>query len=179
MHNDREVYKKIGYVIEQAIEKTTDEVLDILIDYIYHDVYGTGNPPHMYNPTFEFIDSWVKKIEGGNKYNEVIATIYSEANLMSYNPSEHIHGSFLSGDFREHMAEAIEEGLGYKYFPQVRSDGTKNPASQPRRFFSDTINALNRNGLLMKIFENAMADLGIELNKKNNTLNYLLDNEIV
>ena len=31
----------------------------------------------------------------------------------------------------------------------------------------------------MKIFENAMVDLGIELNKKNNTLNYLLDNEIV
>lgn len=179
MRNDREVYSVLNSVIKDALEATAGYVLGLIEINIMSDVYGNGNIPYVYDRTFEFLNSWMKDIEDNNKYNEVVATIFSNPDRMSFEPEEHIHGSYLSGDFREHMAEAIEEGLGYRYFPQIRRDGTQNPAGKPRPFFSHTVEALNRGGQLQKVFEREMLARGIELNKKNNTLNYALENEIV
>lgn len=179
MHNDREVYSVLNNIIKDALDATAGYVLGVIEYYIMHDVYGSGNIPHVYKRTNEFLNSWMKDIEDNNKYNEVIATIFSNSNLMSYDPETHTHGSYLSGDFREHMAEAIEEGLGYRYFPQIRSDGTKNPAGQPRPFFSDTVSELDRSGKLFSIFAKEMAARGLEINKKNNTIGYSLENEMI
>ena len=179
IRNDREALDVLNNVVADAIDATAGYILGVLEYYIMHDVYGNGNVPYVYDRTMEFLNSWVKDVEKGNKYGEVVATIFSDANLMSYDPDNHIHGSYLSGDFREHMAEAIEEGLGYRYFAQTRRDGTQNPAGKPRPFFSDTVAELNKGGQLEKIFEREMAARGIQLNRKNNTIGYMIDNEIV
>ncbi len=170
MRNDREVYNVLNNVIRDALDATAGYVLGVIESYVMKDVYGSGNIPHMYQRTNEFFNSWVKEVESSNRLDEVVATIFSDVDLMHYDPSNHIHGSYLSGDFREHMAEVIEEGLGYKYFPQTRKDGTQNPAGKPRRFFSHTINELNKSGQLKKIFEMEMKARGINIMRKNDVI---------
>ena len=94
MRNDNDVYKVLGNLIEKAIDETAGYVLGILQDYIYKDVYGNGNIPHEYVRTFEFLDSWITKVEKGGNLDEVVATIFSDHTLMTYKPETFTHGSY-------------------------------------------------------------------------------------
>ena len=101
-----------------------------------------------------------------NFTSTVIATIYNSPKKMRLDTENYIHGSPTSHDFRQYLAQSIEEGLGGHYwFPIKRADGSINPAAVKRPFFSETINYLKKNGKLFSLFEKKMANHGLLLSK--------------
>lgn len=174
MRNDRETYNVLNSIIKDAITSVAEYILGLIEINITQIVYGSGNIPKIYDRTWEFLDSWTKTVESDNRLNEVIATIFSDPSKMHYDYKKYIHGSIISGDMTEEMSRLIEEGLGGHFI-----FGDKHPAAKPRQFFKATINTLNRSGQLQKMFEREMAIRGIQLNKKSNTIGYMMDNEIL
>ena len=168
IRNENDLLNALNPILDEVVSKMADEILNILFDFIRADVYDKYEP-HMYNRTEEFLNSWISDVERKGRRKEVIAKIYNSPRKMSLDISNHIHGSPESHDFREHLKEAIEEGLGGHYwFPKYRRDGTRNPATIKRPFFTDTIKYLNKSGRLFKMFENEMAKHGLYVQKGKN-----------
>ena len=175
IRNENDLLNALNPIIDSVVREMVDEIMDILYDFIKTHVY-MNYQPHMYQRTEEFLDSWISEIDRKGRRKEVIAKIFDSPRKMSLDTSRYIHGSPTSNDFRAHLAEAIEEGLGGHYwFPKYRDDGSINPAYVKRPFFSDTIKYLEKNGRLFKMFEDGMAKRGLYV-KKGKTLGdeYLL-----
>lgn len=164
MRNDREVYNIVGGIIKDVINDMAEYILGLIEVNINQIVYGSGNIPKVYDRTWEFLNSWMKTVESSNSLNEVVATIFSEPSKMHCDKDNFIHGSKLanSGDMTAEMSMLIEEGLagnGKAIF------GTKHPGAKARPFFSATVKTLNRNGFLLKMFKEKMAQRGLEVKK--------------
>ena len=164
MRNDREVYNELNKVMTEVIEYMAEYVLGLIETNIYQIVYGSGNIPKVYERTWEFLDSWMKKVENDNRLNEVVATIFSDPSKMHFDPDNWVHGSYYGGsggnDRRSDMSRLIQEGLagtGEAIF------GTKHPGAKPRPFFDATIRTLNQNGFLLKMFKTEMEKRGFVL----------------
>lgn len=167
IRNNQELINALNPVIDQVMREMADEILDILYDYIDSEVYDK-HKPHLYDRTEEFLNSWVSSVERKGRMKEVIATIYNSPKKMRLDTENYIHGSPTSHDFRQYLAQSIEEGLGGHYwFPVKRADGSINPAAVKRPFFSETINYLKKNGKLFSLFEKKMANHGLLLSKGN------------
>ena len=166
IRNNNDLVNALNPVIDSVVEEMADWILDILFQYIWKDVYEDYKP-YVYNRTYEFLNSWVSEVERSGRYKETIATIFNSPAKMHYDTTRYIHGSPESNDFRQHLKEAIEEGLGGNYwFPYTRRDGSINPAIIHRHFFRDTVDYLSKGQRLLKMFEKKMAEHGILITKK-------------
>lgn len=169
IRNENDLLNAFNPILNDAIQEVADKILDILWDFIKEDVYDSYSHPSVYqraDSEHNFLNSWINSIEQKGRRKEIIATIFNSPRLMSLDSDHYVHGSPESHDFRAHLAEAIEEGLGGHYwFPEYRKDGSKNPAYEERPFFSDTIKYLERNGYLFKLFEQAMAKRGLYVHR--------------
>jgi hypothetical protein len=168
IRNDAELSKAIGMVVKDVINEMADEILNILYDFIKKDVYDKYQP-YVYKRTVfteNFLNSWVQDVKSTGSYKQTIAKIFDNPEKMVFDESRYAHGSPDSGDVREDMARIIEEGLGGHYwFPKYRRDGSINPATVKRPFFSDTIKYLEKNGRLFQMFEKGMAKRGLYVQK--------------
>ncbi len=169
IRNENDLLNAFNPVLDDVTRKMADEILDILWDFIKKDVYDAYSEPSVYqraDSEHNFLNSWIKEVERKGRRKETIAKIFDLPSKMSIDENSYIHGSPESHDFRQHLAEAIEEGLGGHYwFPEYRRDGTVNPAYEERPFFTDTVNYLTSNGRLFQMFEKEMAKYGLHVQK--------------
>ena len=87
--------------------------------------------------------------------NYVEAKVFSDPNLMIYNPEEHQHGDSVGTDRRENVLQYIEEGTDFDF---------GGNAQFPRHFWGVIENMLN-DGTLDSVFESLMAQNGINFIK--------------
>lgn len=161
IRNENDLLNVFNPILDDVIQELADKILDILWDFIKKDVYDSYVEPSVYSRTYDFLNSWINEIERKGRRKEVIAKIFNSPKLMSLDWENYVHGSPESHDFRQHLAEAIEEGLGGNYwFPH-------NAAYEERPFFSDTIKYLEQNGYLFKLFEQAMAKRGLYVHRSH------------
>ena len=164
LKNDLEVKQKFYEVLQKVTQEMADYIVDKIKDYILEDVYYKYQPS-MYlrsDNNENFLNSWISEVEKDGRSREVVATIFSEPSLMSVDLDYGRHGSKEYGDIRDKMAMAIQEGILWTWKERRSGMGYdwRNPASVKRPFFDDTIKYLNRNGNLMKVFEQKMAKRG-------------------
>lgn len=170
IRNENDLLNAFNPILKDAIEEVSEKILDILWDFIKKDVYDAYGEPSVYQRAdndHNFLNSWIKDVEQKGRRKEIIATIFNSPKLMSLDSANYVHGSPESHDFRQALAQAIEEGLGGHYwFPEYRKDGTINPAYVKRPFFSDTVKYLEQNGYLFRMFEQAMAKRGLYIHRQ-------------
>lgn len=171
LKNDRQVLDVLSPLLKDITDEIAGEILSIVQYYIESDVYGSGNIPHTYVRTNEFLNSWIKQVDASGRTAEVVATIFSDPSRMSLDLEHGVHGSETFGDLREELSEAIETGSKYS-FKKIRKDRTWNPAAKKRRFFEHAIAELERNGFLFKLFEEELNARGFTI-KKTNGINFL------
>jgi hypothetical protein len=165
IRNENDLLNAFNPILDEVVAKMADEILDIIYGFIEADVYDKYEA-YVYKRTEEFLNSWISEIDRTGRRKEVIARIFDSPKKMSLDINHYVHGSPESNDFRAHLAEAIEEGLGGHYwFPKYRRDGSINPAYVKRPFFTDTIKYLEKNGRLFQMFEKEMAKHGLYIQK--------------
>ena len=173
IRNENDLLNALNPVLDEVVKDMADEILSILWDFIRKDVYDAYNEPSVYqraDSEHNFLNSWIKEVERKGRRKEVIATIFNSPRLMSLDIENYVHGSPESHDFRQGLAQAIEEGLGGHYwFPEYREDGSINPAYVERPFFEDTVTYLEKSGYLFKLFEDKMAKRGLHIHKSGSS----------
>lgn len=171
LRNDREVLAAFDDIMHDVVNEVAGEILSVVQYYIYSDVYGSGNVPHTYVRTNEFLNSWIKEVDASGRTGEVVAAIFSDPSRMSLDLEAGVHGSLVFGDLRDELSEAIETGSKYIY-KKVRKDRSWNPAAKKRKFFEHAVAELERNGFLFTLFEKELRSRGFDI-KKTNNINFL------
>lgn len=130
--------------LSDVVTKTTEHYLKVLKKNVDEEVYK--NPQHvpsMYERTGQFLESWIFDILPSTKNNEFGMEIYSNPELMTYNPEKSQHGSpYGDEDRREYMPEAILWGILWDYSTGEDEDWWRFPDT--RDFWTPTIEEIDR-----------------------------------
>ena len=92
---------------QEALDRTTDRLLDKLGEFIQNDVYGAYSPT-FYDRTFDFKNSW-EKTSAKLKGKIVEAEIFQNVSVMQRIDEPPIHVD------KEGLAEIINSGIGYNF----------------------------------------------------------------
>ena len=108
---------------QEALDRTTDRLLDKLGEFIQNDVYGAYSPT-FYDRTFDFKNSW-EKTSAKLKGRIVEAEIFQNINTLAFNSDKFQHGSNVWveawNDNKNELAHIINDGaIGEAFgFPQL------------------------------------------------------------
>jgi hypothetical protein len=142
-----------------VIDNVTDILMAELKDYIQEDVYNRYRPyVKRYHRTFQFKNSWVKDISVNQK---ISIRLYSDPNKMDYNPDMFQHGSKLSGDVSNALAEILNEtltGLFFDFAITAENNGWWRDADRP---FWDEFEDYLSNGKIFDLIDDEFKKLGI------------------
>ena len=92
---------------QEALDRTTDRLLDKLGEFIQNDVYESYSPT-FYDRTFDFKNSW-EKTSAKLKGKIVEAEIFQNVSAMQRIDEPPIHVD------KEGLAEIINSGVGYNF----------------------------------------------------------------
>lgn len=151
----QELQKAMMNDLFNVVSGVTDYYLGVLKRNVDDKVYQ--NPqyqPSVYERTGQFLDSWIFRILPMTRPNEFGMEIYSDPELMVYDPETSSHGSpDGEEDRREFMAEAILWGAFWDYDYASYEDDEGN-SIQPfewwkypdtRDFWTPTIEEMDEN----------------------------------
>ena len=108
---------------QEALDRTTDRVLDKLGEFIQNDVYESYSPT-FYDRTFDFKNSW-EKTSAKLKGKIVEAEIFQNIKTLEFNSEKFQHGSNVWveawNDNENELAHIINDGaIGEAFgFPQL------------------------------------------------------------
>lgn len=157
-----ELFKGLLDILYDVVIEVGDKINDKLRYHIDEEVYinqnnyyanGTGQP------TYELRES-VTTSEPKKTGNSVSVKIFHDKNKMSFAPDDFIHGSryWKDGltDIRELLPLIIDQGLSGNLFGE-------GWWTEPRPYFSNTLEELKNNGLLKKWFREALVKRGLKV----------------
>jgi len=148
-------------VVEMALRDALNRIQKIYIEHIDLDVYKAGRGTNFYvggsmQPTFGLRDSVSNMIIKKQKYY-ISGGIYHDEAKMILDQDNYVHGSPWNGgtDVRKSLPEIINDGLSGKLF---------GPGwwQAPRPFISNTLEELQTNGTVKKIFLEVFKGMGIK-----------------
>lgn len=100
-------------IIMPRIRKAVEEVADKILDENYKDVrdlFYAQYQPKYYERSMDFLDAWdFDPIEQHG--NTISAEFGFSPSMMTSIPEEFQHGSPVSGDIREYLADIIYDGV--------------------------------------------------------------------
>lgn len=148
-------------VMEMALKDALVRIQQIYLEHIDLDVYRAGRQTNYYaygtmQPTFGLRDSVSNKIVRKQKYH-ISGGIYHDEAKMILDQDNYVHGSPWRGgtDVRKALPEIINDGLSGNLF---------GPGwwQAPRPFITNTLQELQSNGTVRKIFLDVFKGMGIK-----------------
>ena len=127
------IRKDVGIVIGKVSDYALSEVQNSVIENVY-DVYEPLEYERLYDTvrSESFWGSWVnKKIEDTNSI--ISYSVYSDPELMGYNPDKYQHGNEET-DKRSELDAMIEESYGYDFL---------NKGEFPRDYWNPVIEQID------------------------------------
>jgi len=128
-----------------VVTNLTEHYLKVLKNNVDEQIYSNPDHPHpsMYQRTGQFLESWIFRFLPQTRPNEFGTEIYSEPDLMVYNPELSQHGS-PDGmeDRRAIMPEAILWGAFWDYTRDEEDEWWRYPDT--RDFWTPTIDEMDR-----------------------------------
>ena len=153
MNNTKELdteLENINRLISIAIEKTTERLLDELVNIIDSVVYSYSGSWADENRTYRFKDSWyntVSTIVG----NVVVSSVQQNQDVLFHDPQNWSHGNRWSPLEENSLNDIINNGLSSSNFGF--------PSIEARPFWSDFKVYCNNN--IERIFEEQMRFVGL------------------
>lgn len=134
----------IDYIMKQIYEENKQ-----LIQELVYNAYS----PKDYNRTYELRDNWNYDIKDSRF--SVTGEFGLDTNSMTLDMENFIHGSTISGDFREYVADKVIKGIDHPF-------GNRGARSiEPRDFWTPLINKLD-NGKIEEWFNYQMKQEGFD-----------------
>jgi hypothetical protein len=151
--NDEELMLMIGNDLQKVIEQLADWILGQITMSLMDNVYSfpEGNTYQRLEMDGGVLGSFTKQITDFTG-NYVEAKVFSDPNLMVYDPEKHVHGN-LAEDRRPEILQDIETGTNYDF---------GGNSEIPREFWSIIENMVS-DGTLDSVFEGIMLQHGISL----------------
>jgi hypothetical protein len=138
---------KLNFYVKKALDLTTEELLDILEDYIQKDVYDMHSKWEASGKrTGEFKKSWERTKAQQTATNIIESQIYQNISAMRIDSAQMIHID------RDSLSQIINSGIGYRFGD---FEGTARP------FWDDFLNYVNTN--LTSIFEKNCLAVGLPI----------------
>lgn len=139
----QELQKAIMHDLSGVVIGVTEHYLGVLKKNVDDEVYqNPDQKPAVYKRTGEFLNSWILDILSTTKENEFGMRIYSDPDLMVYDPEKSQHGSpDGSEDRRDLMTEAILLGILWDY--ETDADVDWWMLSDTRDFWTPTIKEMD------------------------------------
>lgn len=140
----QELQKALMNDLSDVVSDVSEHYLGVLKKNVDKEVYqNPDHKPSVYERTGQFLDSWSLNFLPTVKENEFGIEIYSEPDLMVYNPEKAQHGSqFMVEDHREYMPEAILLGILWDFSTDEDTDWWRFPGT--RDFWTPTIEDMDK-----------------------------------
>jgi hypothetical protein len=109
--NNDELLKMFSPILINIVIKVSNDLLQILDDYIIEYTYGQLPNANYYNkttyPTFQFLNAF--KFDGVKmqKLNEYVSELFYDWQTLDFDASTLLHGSSWGGDARENLADIL------------------------------------------------------------------------
>ncbi len=168
IRNDAKFNAIFVTAIQDAVVYATHQALLSFRRYMKSEIYDAFAPTE-YERTNQFYNSWEEEVI--NSVKGADGKIFQNIEKMAFEPDKMQHGSPLSGDIREYLAQIIFEGSSGNY-SYTDEDGVSNVIyskgtawGQPRDAWGEFMNDIETKDKILGWFRNSLKKKGIYIRK--------------